>query len=177
MRTPRATLTLTLVLSLAGVASADVYKCPDAAGRQHYQNMPCEGADEPAIISPGPGSQYRGPGAPVRAQAHAVPQVHAGHQTAPAHAEEKASGGPVDTRTFGMLEIGSHEREVLSKLGRPDRLFEAARTFVPVRRAGGGVELREKVRSAWVYDSDGYTLRTVLYFEDGRLVQKDKQGR
>jgi len=76
-----------------------------------------------------------------------------------------------------MLEIGSHEREVLSKLGRPDRLFEAARTFVPVRRAGGGVELREKVRSAWVYDSDGYTLRTVLYFEDGRLVQKDKQGR
>jgi hypothetical protein len=89
----------------------------------------------------------------------------------------ETSGGPVDTRTFGMLEIGSSEREVLAKLGHPDRIVEDAKTFVPVRRTGGGVELREKTRSAWVYASDGYTLRTVLYFEDGRLVSKEKQGR
>lgn len=67
MHIPLATLALTLALSLAGMASADVYKCPDAAGRQHYQNRPCEGDDEPAIISPGPGSRYVGP--PVKPQA------------------------------------------------------------------------------------------------------------
>ena len=41
MRTPLATLTLTLALSLPGLASADVYKCPAQGGRT-YQNMPCE---------------------------------------------------------------------------------------------------------------------------------------
>ena len=66
MRTPLLTLTLTLTLSLGGLASADVYKCPDAQGRQSYQNAPCEGADEPAILSPGPGSQSTGPTVPVR---------------------------------------------------------------------------------------------------------------
>jgi hypothetical protein len=71
MRTPLATITLTLALSLPGLASADVYKCPDAAGRQHYQNMPCEGADEPAILSPGPGSRYVGPSVKAQAPAQA----------------------------------------------------------------------------------------------------------
>ena len=109
------------------------------------------------------GSQYRGPSLPLRPQAQAVPQA------APHQEEGKtAAGGPVDTRTFGMLERGASEAKVLAKLGQPDRIFEAARTFVPVRRAGGGVELREKIRSAWVYESDGLTLRTVLYFERWR---------
>ncbi len=139
MRIPLATLMLTLALSLPGLPSADVYKCPDPSGRQHYQNRPCEGADEPAIISPGPGSQYRGPALPLRPQAYAVPQ------SASVQEEGKtAAGGPVDTREFGMLEIGSSEARVLAKLGQPDRIFEAARTFVPVRRAGVGSSCARK---------------------------------
>ena len=73
-----------------------------------------------------------------------------------------------------MLEIGSSEREVLAKLGPPDRVVPGPTTFVVNRWSSGRRELREKVRSAWVYDSDGYTLRTVLHFEDGQLSKKAK---
>lgn len=66
MRTPLATLTLTALLSLAGMASADVYKCPTQGGKAVYQDAPCAATDEPAIISPGPGSQYRGTTVPLR---------------------------------------------------------------------------------------------------------------
>ena len=44
MRTPLSTLTLTLVLSLPAMASADVYKCPAPGGTTVYQDAPC-GAD------------------------------------------------------------------------------------------------------------------------------------
>jgi hypothetical protein len=88
-----------------------------------------------------------------------------------------ATGAPVDTHGYGMLEMGLSEAAVLRKLGPPDRILEDAKTYVPVRRSDGRRELREKTRAAWVYASDGYTLRTVLYFEDGRLVSKEKQGR
>ena len=50
MRIPLATLTLTLALSLAGMASADVYKCPTPGGKTVYQDAPCAATDEPAII-------------------------------------------------------------------------------------------------------------------------------
>jgi Domain of unknown function (DUF4124) len=172
MRTPLAPMTLAVLLSLIGVSSADVYKCTDRAGRVHYQNMSCTGEDTPAIVSPGPGSTYTGPVRALSAASDLPPRAYAESESI-----RTASGGPVDTRTFGMLEIGSSEAEVLAKLGHPDRVLEDAKTFVPVRRTGGGVEWREKVRSAWVYDSDGYTLRTLLFFEDGRLVSKEKQGR
>ena len=169
MRTPLATLTLTLVLSLPGLASADVYKCTDSTGHVHYQNMSCTGEDRPAIVSPGPGSTYTGAAIPLRAQSDAPPP------DAPIpEIVRTAGGGPVDTRTFGMLEIGSSEREVFGKLGQPDHIVEDAKAFVAVRRSGGGVELREKTRTAWVYASDGYTLRTVLFFEDGVLIKKEK---
>ena len=69
MRTPLATLTLAAILSLPGIASADVYKCPAPGGKTIYQDAPCAATDEPAIISPGPGSRYVGP--PVRTQAPA----------------------------------------------------------------------------------------------------------
>jgi Domain of unknown function (DUF4124) len=69
MRTPLATLTLGALLSLAGLASADVYKCPAPGGKTLYQDAPCAAEGEPAIISPGPGSRYVGP--PVVPQAKA----------------------------------------------------------------------------------------------------------
>lgn len=71
MRTPLATLTIAALLSLPGLVSADVYKCPDAQERQHYQNAPCAADDEPAILSPGPGSRYVGPPVVPQAQAKA----------------------------------------------------------------------------------------------------------
>jgi len=69
MRTPLLTITLTLTLSLAGLASADIFQCPAPGGKTIYQDAPCAAADEPAIISPGPGSRYVGP--PVVPQAKA----------------------------------------------------------------------------------------------------------
>lgn len=41
MRTPLATFTLTLALSLPGLSSADVYKCPAPGGKMIYQDAPC----------------------------------------------------------------------------------------------------------------------------------------
>ena len=41
MRTPLATLTLTLALSLPGLASADVFQCPDGKGGQTLRQVPC----------------------------------------------------------------------------------------------------------------------------------------
>jgi hypothetical protein len=49
MRTPLATLTLTLALSLAGLASADVYKCPAPGGKTIYQDAPCSVETEPLL--------------------------------------------------------------------------------------------------------------------------------
>ena len=49
MRTPLLTLTLTLALSLAGVASADVYKCPAPGGTTVYQDVPCSVETEPLL--------------------------------------------------------------------------------------------------------------------------------
>jgi hypothetical protein len=54
MRTPLATLTLTLVLSLAGVASADVYKCPVPGGKTVYQDAPCSVEAAPMVESKTP---------------------------------------------------------------------------------------------------------------------------
>jgi hypothetical protein len=42
MRTPLATLILTLALSLPGLASADVFSCAEGPHRIRYQNSPCE---------------------------------------------------------------------------------------------------------------------------------------
>jgi Domain of unknown function (DUF4124) len=172
MRTPLATLTLAALLSLPGLASADVYKCPDAAGRQHYQNIPCEGADEPAIISPGPGSSY----VPPPIDRHASPPASRSG-TPPPHAPHSAparGGTAVDTHAFGMLEIGTSEAAVVRRLGPPDQIVEDARTYVPVRYSSGRVELREQRRSAWVYAGDNQTLKTVLTFENGQLKGKAK---
>ena len=164
-----ATLTLAAILSLPGMASADVYKCPAPGGTSVYQDAPCSADGEPAILSPGPGSQYRGPSLPLRPQTHAVPQA-----TPPPEEKKTATGGPVDTHTFGMLEIGSSAARVLAKLGQPDHVVEDTRTFVPVRYSSGRVELREQRRSAWVYAGDNQTLKTVLTFENGQLVHKAK---
>ena len=41
MRTTLATLTLTLALSLPGLASADVFQCPDGKGGQTLRQVPC----------------------------------------------------------------------------------------------------------------------------------------
>lgn len=41
MRTPLATLTLTALLSLAGVASADIFQCQAPGGKTVYQDAPC----------------------------------------------------------------------------------------------------------------------------------------
>ena len=73
MRTPLATLTLAAILSLPGLVSADVYKCPAPSGTTVYQDAPCAADGEPAIISPGPGSRYVGPPvvAPAQAQTKA----------------------------------------------------------------------------------------------------------
>ena len=51
MRTSLATLTLTLVLSLAGLASADVYKCPAPGGTTVYQDAPCNIETAPVLRS------------------------------------------------------------------------------------------------------------------------------
>jgi len=48
MRTPLATLTLTLALSLPGLARADVYKCLDGKGGSVQQDRPCTGSPQPA---------------------------------------------------------------------------------------------------------------------------------
>jgi hypothetical protein len=71
MRTPLATLTFMRALSLPGLASADVYKCPAPGGTTVYQDAPCAAEGEPAIISPGPGSRYVGPPVVSQTQAQA----------------------------------------------------------------------------------------------------------
>lgn len=60
MRTPLLTLTLTLALSLAGMASADVYKCPAPGGKTIYQDAPCSVETVPMIRE-----QSSTPAAPV----------------------------------------------------------------------------------------------------------------
>lgn len=51
MRTPLATLTLAAMLSLPGLASADVYKCTDGTGSTRLQDRPCTGSPQ---LSPSP---------------------------------------------------------------------------------------------------------------------------
>ena len=54
MRTPLATLTLTALLSLPGLASADVYKCPAPGGTTVYQDAPCGAVSTPLVESKTP---------------------------------------------------------------------------------------------------------------------------
>jgi hypothetical protein len=49
MRTSLLTLTLTLALSLPGLASADVYKCPAPDGKTIYQDRPCQRDTRPIL--------------------------------------------------------------------------------------------------------------------------------
>ena len=73
-----------------------------------------------------------------------------------------------------MLSTGMSEAEVVRRLGPPDHVVEDARTFVLVRYSSGRIELREQRRAAWVYAGDSQTLKTVLTFENGRMVNKAK---
>src|SRR5207344_1968692 len=170
MRPPLLTITLTLSLSLAGMASADIYKCTDSTGRVHYQNMPCDGDGEPAILSPGPGSTFVPPPVQSRARPAEPRPVTPAPQPAPSIPASERT--PVDTHAFGMLEIGSSEATVMRRLGPPDQVVEDRSTFVPVRYSSGRVELREQRRSAWVYAGDNQTLKTVITFENGQVVSK-----
>lgn len=51
MRTLLVTLTITVLLSLTGVASADVYKCPAPGGKTIYQDAPCSVETAPVIAT------------------------------------------------------------------------------------------------------------------------------
>ena len=51
---PLATLTLMLALSLPGLASADVYKCPTPDGKTIYQDAPCSVEAAPIVESKTP---------------------------------------------------------------------------------------------------------------------------
>jgi hypothetical protein len=66
------------------------------------------------------------------------------------------------------------EADVQRRLGPPDQVVEGRRTFVPERSRNGRTEVREKRRYLWVYAGDSQTLRTVITFEDGEVVSKEK---
>lgn len=55
MRTPLLTLTLTLALSLPGLASADIVKCITPDGMIVYQNTACMGTQTPMVPDKAPG--------------------------------------------------------------------------------------------------------------------------
>lgn len=76
MRTPLATLTCAALLSLGGVASADVYKCTDSAGRVMYQNFECMDGQMPII-------KAAADPAVERKQATQTFVAHIGEQTLP----------------------------------------------------------------------------------------------
>lgn len=154
-------------------AAADVYRCPDGHGKTRYQNMPCDDAApvletrSPSVLAPRRVSEVDAPSVPSMLMPPPSPMMEAPARQAPP--------SPVDTRQFGMLSLGSSERNVLEKLGEPGEVVQDAQTFVRVRRPGGGVELREKRRYAWVYPGNNQIMDTILTFEDGELVHKVKR--
>lgn len=170
----RISLLLTMMFYGSTLASADVYKCPDRAGKIQYQNMPCD--DAAPMLESGPPSTF----VPVvRAPREEPPALSAPPLLPPAPtapAPRPRSTTPLDTKTFGLLTVGMSEATVRARVGEPDDITDKGMQLVGgIGR--GRVAVKEVHTTTWAYFGDSQILDSFLTFADGILVSKEKVQR
>jgi hypothetical protein len=173
-----------LVVSLIGLtlcvtlpATADIYKCPDAQGKIQYTNVPCHERSEAILHTPTPSVL---PPSRVLPQGDApalppAPMVAAPAASISAPASRGMSSNPLDTKAFGLLNLGISEATVRARVGEPDAVVDGGTQVVG--RGYGRVNLKEVRLYTWVYYGDSQTLDSHLNFADGKLVSKEKVAR
>lgn len=165
-------------MALALPVSADVYKCPDAAGKVRFSNVPCNAQSEAVLTTPTPSVLPERPAPVVEGPAQVAPPIPSAPVASappPPVASRPPSSNPIDTNRFGALNMGMSEATVRAKVGDPDEVIDEGSQIVG--RGYGRVNLREVPRYAWVYYGDGQILDTHLHFAGGQLVAKEKVAR
>ena len=167
----RTMMFLVVLLIVVHPSSADVYKCPDGKGGVRYQHMPCVGETAPLFESAPAAEPSRQP-APTPAgesssTSSSVSPPPPPPREPPPQATIKTPAQPVDTLQFGLIQNGMSEGTIVQRLGEPGKVLKMPTVF----RRNGSVLIR---RYAWVYPGTPQIMRTLIYFENGEVVGKEK---